>query len=237
MCQGREGPGGLVGPNRTRPTSLASQPKWCGMFAGMIDPEKPHGVLKAIGQDNLNRLGISVRATRQDLAEYRRALPRLAARHTNRGLLNWIHDQYFANVLATFENVEGRSVRDEEPIRELYLGSLLRFRFKAHDATDMVSSYPTTAFQEFAAQEQLLPEVRLIAGYRWDKEAGQIGEAVVTARNGRNNVLWSVMLGEDRSGEDDEGVFTPRPAPDLPSLPSIGVIEGGITGRREREEA
>nr|BAM76244.1 hypothetical protein [Janibacter sp. TYM3221] len=194
----------------------------------MIHPDNSHEVLAAIGQDNLNRLGRAVRATRDDLAEYRRALPRLAARHTNRGLLNWIHDQYFANVVATFEEVNDRSIRDKEPIRELYLGSVFRFRFKAHDANDGVSSYPTPAFEQFATQGSLeaLQEVRLIAGYRWDKEAGQIEEAVVTLRDGKNDVRWSIVL--DEGEELGVSIYTPRDMPDLPSLPTIGGLESTI---------
>lgn len=131
----------------------------------MIDVRNSDEVLSLLGQPSLEAIGQSVARTRDDLDEYRRAVPRLAARQTQRGILNWIRDQLFANVRDLFEaHVSSVQVRDVEPRREIYVADLFRLRFKKHGPADMVSSYPTEAFKDFIVQDppQLLQEIRLI---------------------------------------------------------------------------
>ena len=86
-----------------------------------------------------------------------------------------------------------------------------------------MSSYPTDAFLAFSVQDppQLIQEVRLIGGYRWDPETREMGTAVVSARDGKSNVLWVVELAE---GTEEGGVthFEPRvPDGSLPPLPTV----------------
>lgn len=194
------------------------------MFFGMIDPRNTQSVVEALGQPPLDAIGAAVRATRDDLHEYRTTLPRMAARHSQRGLLNWVHDQFFAHARAQFEaNVKGTRVVDREPTRDIFVGHSFRFRLKKHTADDMVSSYPTDAFLAFSLQDppQLIQEVRLIGGYRWDPESRDIGPAVVSARDGRSAVLWVVELAETA---EDDGVahFQPQvPDTTLPLLPTV----------------
>lgn len=148
----------------------------------------------------------------------------MAARHSQRGILNWVHDQFFAHVRAQFEaNVKSTSVLDREPTRDIFVGHNFRFRFKKHTSDDMVSSYPTDGFLAFALQDppQLVQEVRLIGGYRWDPETREIGTAVLSARDGKSSVLWVVELAEAAA---DDGVvhFQPQtPDASLPALPQI----------------
>lgn len=196
-----------------------------GIVCGMIDPRNTQSVVEALGQSPLDAIGAAVRDTREDLLTYRSTLPAMAARHSNRGILNWVHDQFFAHVRAYFEaSVESVTVLDQEPTRDIFVGHSFRLRFKKHTRADMVSSYPTEGFLAFVVQDppQLIQEVRLIGGYRWDRETREIGQAVLSARDGRNNVLWVVELAEATA--DDAGVvhFQPQ-APDdaLPQLPQI----------------
>lgn len=194
------------------------------MFSGMIDPRSTQSVVGALGQSPLDAIGAAVRDTRSDLGLYRSTLPQLAARHSQRGMLNWVHDQFFAHARAQFEaNVKDTSVVDREPTRDIYVGHTFRFRLKKHTADDMVSSYPTDAFLAFALQDppELIQEVRLIGGYRWDPETREIGTAVLSARDGKSNLLWVVELAE---GAADGGVthFEPRvPDGSLPPLPTV----------------
>ncbi|MCW2843478.1 MAG: hypothetical protein JWN22_1394 [Nocardioides sp.] len=198
------------------------------MFFGMVDPRNTQSVVEALGQSPLDAIGAAVRDTRANLATYRSTLPELAARHSQRGILNWVHDQFFANARAQFEsNVEGTSVLDREPTRDIFVGHTFRFRLKKHTDDDMVSSYPTDAFLAFALQDppQLIQEVRLIGGYRWDSETREIGTAVLSARDGKSNVLWVVELAETASAADGLVHFQPRGVdPNLPSLPSLPTI-------------
>lgn len=197
-----------------------------GIFGGMIDPRNTRSVVEAVGQESLDAIGIAVRDTRADLHLYRSTLPALAARHSNRGILNWVHDQFFAHVRAQFEStVDETHVLDREPVRDIFVGPNFRFRFKKHSDQDMVTSYPTNAFLAFAAQDppQLIQEVRLIGGYRWDQETREIGTAVLSARDGRSNVLWALELTESAGGEGRPVPhFTPQQSEaGMPSLPKI----------------
>ena len=191
----------------------------------MIDPRNTQSVVDALGQSPLDAIGAAVRNTRADLESYRSTLPAMAARHSQRGILNWVHDQFFAHARFQFEtNVKHTSVLDREPTRDIFVGHTFRFRLKKHTSDDMVSSYPTDGFLAFAVQDppQLIQEVRLIGGYRWDPETREIGTAVLSARDGKSNVLWVVELAE--AAADDTGVvhFQPQNVdPNLPALPQI----------------
>lgn len=200
----------------------------------MIDVRNSDEVLSLLGQPSLEAIGQSVARTRDDLDEYRRAVPRLAARQTQRGILNWIHDQLFANVRDLFEaHVSSVQVRDVEPRREIYVTDLFRLRFKKHGPADLVSSYPTEAFKDFIVQDppQLLQEIRLIGGFRWDAEARLIGPAVLSARDGNHNVLWVIELVAETGGTTvlTPVPSTPSPGPSLPVVAFDGklLIKGG----------
>jgi hypothetical protein len=194
------------------------------MFRGMIDVENTQSVVQALGGPPLDAIGRAVGLTRADLKTYRSTLPSMAARHSQRGILNWVHDQFFAHVRAQFEtDVDSTQVLDREPIRDIFVGDNFRFRFKKLGDGDMVSSYPTTGYLDFVAQDdpQLIQEVRLIGGYRWDPETREIGSAVVSARDGRHKVLWVLELAETTTAS---GVihFQPQQTnPGLPELPQI----------------
>ena len=201
----------------------------------MIDPQNPHAVVDALGQAPLDALGAAVAATRTDLGRYRRTLPDLAARHTQRGLLNWIHDQFFAHARNLFEaGVPEASVLDREPVRDLFVGHTFRIRLKKHTDRDQVTSYPTDGFLAFAQQDQpqLIQEIRLIGGYHWDPETREIGAAVLSARDGAHGLLWVRELVEvaveDRTVRFDLGM----PEVALPELPKI--IETVAIERSER---
>ncbi|TCC43265.1 hypothetical protein [Kribbella sindirgiensis] len=191
----------------------------------MIDPRNTQSVVDALGQSPLDAIGAAVRDTRTDLKTYRTTLPAMAARHSQRGILNWVHDQFFAHVRAQFEaNVKSTKVLDREPTRDIFVGQNFRFRFKKHASDDMVSSYPTDGFLAFALQDppQLIQEIRLIGGYRWDPEIREIGTAVLSARDGKKSVLWVVELAETAAGDSDVVHFQPQtPDTSLPALPQI----------------
>ena len=127
----------------------------------------------------------------------------MAARHSQRGILNWVHDQFFAHARARFQaTVENTSVVDREPTRDIYVGHTFRFRLKKHTADDMVSSYPTDAFLAFALQDppQLIQEVRLIGGYRWDPETREIGTGWFRTRRQKQRGVGGRTRGDRRGG-------------------------------------
>ncbi len=199
----------------------------------MFDVEKSDAVLDALGQKALDAIGRAVAATRADLGAYRRLLPRFAAEASQRGLHNWIHDRMFANALVEIDGMPGASYIDEEPVRDLCFGSTFRVRMKAHDRDDLVTAYPTRASLDFYTQGwqptfPSLDEVRLVAGYRWDRDLREMKEAVISLRDGRQNVRWAVELVEQ--GRSGVLHFEPHELPPLPEF------ELGDLGDEEQSE-
>ena len=98
-----------------------------------------------------------------------------------------------------------------------------RVRIKRHDKKGRVSTYPTQAALEFLSQppEQLvldgLAEVPLIAGYQWNSTTHEIDPAVLSLRDGSDNVLWMIELPEPADDVSVEPITTPK-APEWPTI-------------------
>jgi len=82
-----------------------------------------------------------------------------------------------------------------------------------------------------------LEMVRLVAGYRWNAEAREIGESVIgesviSLRDGMDNVVWTRRLPEPTA--DAPARLTQRPEP--PSRPVLELVfddidaGGGVAG-------
>src|SRR5262249_37962556 len=97
------------------------------------------------------------------------------------------------------------TIIDSDPRRELAirveseerLSYLLRL--KRHHLDGSTSSYQTQTVIDFELQgsNQAFPgfgEVRLEAGYEWDVETRTMGGPLITLRDGRDNVLWTLPL-------------------------------------------
>ena len=111
-------------------------------------------------------------------------------------------------------------------------------RLKRHHLDGSTSSYQTQTVIDFELQgvNQTFPgygEVRLEAGYEWDEETRTIGMALITLRDGRNNVIWTLPLPPHAVG--GAGTVTQPTLPE-PVLPVVGVQDedetrdGGHTG-------
>jgi len=128
------------------------------------------------------------------------------------------------------------TVVDREPTRVFRVGTKYLLRVKRHGLDDTVSTYPTqTALQFFMqGQQPLFPEldeVRLAAGYVWDPDTRSIGDAVISMRDGLDNVVWSVVIAQ----EPGTGSVAIRPTPTGPTLPIIDVRGDGATNGQADE--
>ena len=166
----------------------------------MFSYPEPDAVLDELVDKVLEGISRAVDATRGDLATYRELLPGIVARHTNRGLANWIHDILWSHLCAELDEVPGLTLSDKEPLREITYKTRFRIRVKRHHDAARVSTYLTQSALEFMEQEAAevtfegLEEIRLITGYDWDKELRQIGPAVISLRDGLDNVVWAIEL-------------------------------------------
>lgn len=127
------------------------------------------------------------------------------------------------------------TVVDREPMRVFRVGTKYLMRVKRHGLGDKVSSYPTQTALQFYMQgpQPLFPEmaeVRLAAGYIWDVESRSVGDAVISMRDGLDNVVWSVVIDVDPG----TGAVAIRPMPGGPTPPVIDVSGGvGDEGRAD----
>lgn len=64
-----------------------------------------------------------------------------------------------------------------------------------------------------------MSEVRLAAGYLWSPETRSIGGAVISMRDGVDNIVWSVVIGL----EPGTGAVAIRPMPTGPVPPVVDI--------------
>lgn len=198
---------------------------------------EPDQVLEDLGEKPVQAIARCVARAKADLKSYREMHPQWAAEHSERGLANWINDRLWAHLAPEIEGIPGMDVVESGPTRETTVGVNYRIRMKRHDFEGHVASYPTLGFLEFATQPKMqlpgMEEVRLIAGYEWDRDLRDMGAAVISLRDGKDNVLWKVelpLVRDDESGGEETGeVVTPqqpKPAPPTVEVPeTIGHYE------------
>jgi hypothetical protein len=171
---------------------------------------------------------MAVSATKTDLADYRRFRPAWVAQHSERGLAGWIHDRLWYHITVYLTDLPQVSLTDKGVLREFAVGpetDVYRFRVKRHHLDGDVSTYPTQMALEFLAQTADMldgfDELHLIAGYKWEPETRAMGEAVISLRDGRENIKWEHAL--DDPGSESGGAGAALPPVAGPSQP---VIDG-----------
>ncbi|WP_411149611.1 hypothetical protein [Streptomyces sp. A30] len=192
----------------------------------------PDGVLSGLGDKVVSGLARAVAKTRRDLAAYRETHSSWVSDSSERGLANWIHDRLWANLCAEFDAQPGVALSDREPTREITVGVNYRLRVKRHRIDGKVSSYATQTALEFYAQgaQQAFPgfeEIRLIAGYDWDADTRSMGDAVLSLRDGEEEVVWLITLPEAGAGTVGVPAQPIRPTGPEPALPTIDLPAAG----------
>lgn len=189
-----------------------------GIFSGMNSPRKYPSfddVCSDIGDKVVGAMFASVQQARVDLALYRERLPELVARHSDRGLANWIHDMMWASIAAALADHPEVTIVDNGVLREIHCGINYRFRAKRHDEDGGVRSYPTQTVLDFHFQPQTLDtleDFKLDFGYQWDPEIRSIGPAVMSLR--QNNVLiWNNIIPDSGSVAQPTTSLSGGPAP------------------------
>lgn len=194
----------------------------------MISYPESSEVLAGLGPKVTRSLVRAVDLAAEDLLAYRKSHPSWVAQSSERGLANWIHDRLWAHLTTELDGHPGVTLSDGEPTRELVVGVSYRLRVKRHREDGQVSSYATQTALEFFAQgtQEAFPgleEVRLTAGYEWESDARKIGEAVLSLRDGQENVVWLVPLRDAADGGTAGTVQPVQPTTPTPQPPSIDV--------------
>ena len=182
-------------------------------------------ILEALGDKLVNSLGATVFEARIDLDEYRSTFPDFVADASERGLTNWIHYRLWSHLTGILEDLSTVHFVESGPTREILVDNAYRLRIKRHNAHGRVASYPTATanafFEQLSLELQLdgESEIRLIAGYRWAPETREIGPAVLSYRDGVDNLVWMVELPEP----SQEAPVLPIASPTGPPQPQIGL--------------
>ncbi|WP_020502232.1 hypothetical protein [Sciscionella marina] len=193
-----------------------------------------HDVLAELGDKVQAAVAQSVAAARADLSEYRELRPAWVAEHSEGGLANWIHDRVWSHLMHQLDGEPDVTVVDQEPTRSFRIGTRYLVRVKRHGPGDKISTYPTqTALQFYLQGVQTrfpgMDEIRLVAGYLWDPETRAVGDAVISMRDGLDNVVWSVVVDVD-PGSGAVGI---RPVPTEPTPPTLEFPDAGRVGEEE----
>jgi hypothetical protein len=202
----------------------------------MFSAQEPEAVLDELGDKVAIGLGRGVNRVRTDLDDYRRLHPEWVARHSPRGLANWLHDQLWGHIRAELHDLPGVHIRERGATRELMVHNRYRVRVKRHDQLGDVSTYLTQTAIEFLAQPSAqlpgLEEVHLIAGYEWDNDELKIVRPVLSMRDGKDHHMWVVGLPEPGDTQSGPVALPPTPAP---PGPQIEVKDPGLRRTRETE--
>ena len=174
-------------------------------------------VLEELGEKVLDAFAAAVDAARDDLREYRTIMPDIATQSSPRGMANWIHDRIWSHACRLLDSVDDAVCYEKGPFREVIVQGRYRIRLKRHRSPAAVATYPTQGAMDFMEQPdgqrvlEGMEQLRLILGYVWDEDSGEMGPAVLSMRHGIKNVLWVHEL------SSTEGSATPLPDRDGPT--------------------
>ncbi len=159
-------------------------------------------VLEDLGEKVIDACLAAIAKARDDLEDYRLIRPEYVASSSARGLANWIHDRIWTHLAAALEDIGEARVFELGATREVFIeGTALTYRIRAkrHHISGLVRTYPTQGALEFLDQPtQLTFEglglAHLIVGYQWEPDAYAVGPAVLSLRDGLDNVIWLTEL-------------------------------------------
>lgn len=97
-------------------------------------------------------------------------------------------------------------------------------RVKRHNESDRIRSYSTPSDLVFWSGASVTFEgferVPLAVGYRWKRDTREIGSAVISYREGKNNVVWAYSIDGGGAGAEP---FVYEPI--LPNLPTVDLLD------------
>lgn len=192
---------------------------------------EPQVVLDELGDKVVHAVSRGVAHAKEQLDVYRESHPAWLNGNAPRTIACLIHDWMWSSLIDDVRDFSHVVTSDNGTTRELVVQVdsrerlTYRIRVKRHHLDGRTSSYPTQTVLDFEAQglNQTFPgfgECRLEVGYEWDTATRTMGPAVITLRDGQENVLWTVQLpAPPASG----GATVTRPTTPGPTQPFIDV--------------
>lgn len=193
----------------------------------MLQYPDQQAVVDGLGDKFLRALVVAVDTARADLAAFEQFRPEWFVNFSKRFVANFIHERMWDSMTRQVASHPDVTVVDDEPTRQIHCGTNYVVRFKRHASNLSIESFPTGGALAFWTNEDGLPGLELVTlamGYIWDPELGEIGDAILSFRDGKNNPVWSVTL-KSRGGEAATDITWEPIDPQLPQLDLSEVTE------------
>ncbi|MCW1824054.1 hypothetical protein OLG66_24350 [Mycobacterium senegalense] len=187
----------------------------------------PQVVVDDLGDKFLRAFVVAVDTARADLAVFEEFKPQWFVNFSKRFVANFIHERMWDSMTSQVASHPEVTVVDEEPTRQIHYGANYVVRFKRHAANLRIETFPTSGALAFWTNQAALPGLELVTlamGYIWEPELGEIGEAILSFRDGKNNPVWSATLTSPAGGEATGITWEPID-PQLPQLDLSDVVE------------
>ena len=170
-----------------------------GIFSGMSQYPDSRQVVDDLGDKFLVAFVKALEATRKDLADLQDFRPQWFINFSKRFVANFIHERMWDHTVTLVDSHPDVNVVDQEPTRQIHFGVNYVLRFKRHTEKLLVRSFPTSGAIAFWTNRAApaLPGMELWSlalGYIWDAETGEIGDAILSFRDGKDKPVWSFAL-------------------------------------------
>lgn len=184
-------------------------------------------VIDDLGDKFLLAFVKAVETARNDLTAFEQFRPEWFVNFSKRFVANFIHERMWDGMVRQLVDHAEVTVVDNEPTRQIHFGSNYVVRFKRHSSALKIESFPTPGALAFWTNRATLPglELKSLAlGYIWNPDIGEIGEAILSFRDGKDNPVWSVTLNPNEGESATDITWAPVP-PDLPQLDLSEIVD------------
>lgn len=184
-------------------------------------------VLDDLGDKFLDSYLKAVDIARADLDDFREFRPEWFVNFSKRFVANFIHERLWDGMTRGVADHDDVTIVDKEPVRQIIFDSKYLMRFKRHKKDLKIASYPTSGALAFwTNRAEPLPGMdlnSLALGYIWDVDTGEIGDAILSFRDGKDNPIWSVSLHPGQAG-GATGITHTDIDPKLPQIDLSDVL-------------
>lgn len=198
-----------------------------GIFSGMSPYPDPQQVVGDLGDKFLLAFVNAIDTARTDLGDLQQFRPQWFVNFSKRFIANFIHERMWDGMTSQVATHAGITIIDQEPTRQIHFGTNYVVRFKRHTGTLKIENFPTSGALAFWTNRAALPGLELLTlamGYIWDPELGEIGDAILSFRDGKDNPVWSVTLSSHGGQSATDLTWAPID-PQLPQLDLSDVVE------------
>jgi hypothetical protein len=187
----------------------------------------PQQVIDDLGDKFLAAFVKAVDTARDDLADFQALRPQWFVNFSKRFIANFIHERMWDSMVSQVATHGGVTVVDQEPTRQIHFGTNYVLRFKRHTGKLKIETFSTTGALAFWTNSATLPGFELLTlamGYIWEPELGEIGDTILSFRDGKDKPVWSVTLTRE-AGESATDITWAPTDPELPQLDLSEVID------------